>query len=196
MIYLLLFWTFLKIGLFTFGGGYAMIPMITDEVVNIHAWLSETDVINFIAVSESTPGPFAINMATFVGNSQAGILGGVVATFGVVLPSFIIILVVSAFYARFRSSTAVNGFFTAVKPVVAGLITSAYVTVLCAVILPFISLSGFKVGDGVFDYISLILIAILTAVGFIKIKGKKVHPIILILFSAFVGLIVFGVLGL
>ena len=91
MIYLQLFLTFLKIGAFTFGGGYAMIPLIRESVLG-YGWLSEEQILNFIAIAESTPGPIAVNMATFVGASQAGILGALVATLGVVLPSFIIIL--------------------------------------------------------------------------------------------------------
>ena len=86
MIYLELFWTFLKIGAFTFGGGYAMLPLIQAEVLS-HGWMDASSLVDFIAVSESTPGPFAINIATFVGTSQGGVLGGVVATFSVVLPA-------------------------------------------------------------------------------------------------------------
>ena len=91
MIYFDLFFTFLKIGLFTIGGGYAMLPMIREEVSS-HGWLSQSELIDFIAVSESTPGPFAVNIATFVGTRTGGIFGGLCATLGVVLPSFVIIL--------------------------------------------------------------------------------------------------------
>ena len=90
LLILKLFLVFFKIGLFTFGGGYAMIPLIKSEVVT-RGWLLEEEVISFIAISESTPGPFALNMATFIGTSQAGILGALTVTLGVVLPSFIII---------------------------------------------------------------------------------------------------------
>ena len=86
-----LFWVFFRIGLFTFGGGYAMIPMIQDLIVDEYGWVGTEEIMNFIAISESTPGPFAINMATFVGTSQYGILGAIVASFAVILPSFIII---------------------------------------------------------------------------------------------------------
>ena len=94
MIYLELFLTFLKIGAVSFGGGYAMIPLIQDAVVS-NSWLTVEEILNFIAVSESTPGPIAINMATFVGMSQGGLLGAMLSTIGVVLPSFVIILLVS-----------------------------------------------------------------------------------------------------
>ena len=94
MIYLELFLTFLKIGAFTFGGGYAMLPLIQDAVLQ-NKWSTQEEIIDFIAVSESTPGPFAINMATYVGSQTGGVLGAVCATLGVVLPSFIVILIIA-----------------------------------------------------------------------------------------------------
>ena len=108
MIYLELFWTFFLIGAFTFGGGYAMLPLIQIEVVN-KGWLANEAVVNFVAVSESTPGPFAINMATYVGSEMGGILGAACATLGVVMPSFIIILIVAKCYDRFKKSKLVKG---------------------------------------------------------------------------------------
>ena len=95
MIFLELFITFFKIGAFTFGGGYAMLPLIQEEVLS-KGWISAESLVNFIAISESTPGPFAVNMATFVGSAQGGFLGAFLATLGVVLPSFIIILIIAA----------------------------------------------------------------------------------------------------
>ena len=96
MIYLELIWAFFKIGAFTFGGGYAMIPLIQSEVTS-RGWMSTEEILNFIAVSESTPGPFAINMATYIGTETAGFWGAVCATGAVVLPSFIIILIIAKF---------------------------------------------------------------------------------------------------
>ena len=96
---LLLFWTFFKIGLFTIGGGYAMIPMIESEVIS-RGWLTETELFNFLAISESTPGPFAINMATFVGVNEAGIIGGIFTTLGVITPSIIIIILIFKVYEK------------------------------------------------------------------------------------------------
>ena len=106
MILLELFLTFFEIGALTFGGGYAMIPFVREQVL-AHNWLTEEELLNMIAVSESTPGPIAVNMATFVGSEQAGILGSAVATLGVVLPSFIIILVISALLKNFLKYTGV-----------------------------------------------------------------------------------------
>ena len=104
-----LFVSFLKIGAFTFGGGYAMLPLIQAEVKS-HGWLDTAELVDFIAVSESTPGPFAVNISTFVGMRTAGIPGALCATFGVVLPSFLIIILVAKFYEKFRKSSIVQFF--------------------------------------------------------------------------------------
>ena len=124
MIYLELFWTFFKIGLFTFGGGYAMLPLIQSEVLS-HQWMSTADMINFIAVSESTPGPFAVNISSYVGRITAGIGGAACATAGVVLPSFLVILIVAGFYTKFRKSRIVEGALSGLRPAVIGLIAAA-----------------------------------------------------------------------
>ena len=121
MIYLELFLTFLKIGAFTFGGGYAMLPLIQEEVA-AHNWLDSASLVNFVAVSESTPGPFAVNIATYVGAETGGVFGSFCATFGVVLPSFVIILIVAKCFEKFRSSRIVSGCMTGLKPAVIGLI--------------------------------------------------------------------------
>ena len=121
MILFELFITFFKIGLFTFGGGYAMLPLIQDEVA-AHNWIAQEDLINFIAVSESTPGPFAINMATYIGTQMGGLLGGICATLGVVLPSFIIILIVAKIFDKFKNNKYVKGCMSGLKPGALGLI--------------------------------------------------------------------------
>lgn len=181
MIYLTLFWTFFKIGLFTFGGGYAMIPLIQSEVL-AHKWMALEDLINFIAVSESTPGPFAINISTYIGAEMGGILGSVCATFGVVLPSFVIILIVAKIYDRFKESKLVSGAMSGLKPAVIGLIGAAVVSVGINVFFNNgISLDVFKT---VPFYISLVLFL---AMLFLILK-KKLHPIIIICISAAVGI--------
>ena len=109
MIYFKLFLTFFEIGLFTFGGGYAMISLVREKVLTF-GWMTEEELLNMIAVSESTPGPIAINMATFVGSTQGGFLGSLMATLGVVLPSFIIILLISALIRNFLKYKGVQAF--------------------------------------------------------------------------------------
>lgn len=182
MIYLELFWTFFKIGLFTFGGGYAMIPLIQSEVL-AHKWMELSDLVNFIAVSESTPGPFAINISTYIGAEMGGILGSLCATFGVVLPSFVIILIVAKIYDKFRTSKVVSGCMTGLKPAVIGLIGAAVISVGANVFFhDGLSLEVFKT---VPFYISLVLFL---GMLFLILK-KKLHPIIIICISAAVGIV-------
>ena len=202
MIFLQLFWEYFKVGLFTIGGGYAMLPMVT-QIVQRYGWLTEGELINFIGVAESTPGPFAINLATFVGSTVGfnygglgvfgAILGSIVATFAVVLPSLIIIIVVTILFEKFKSSKYVNGALIGIRPVVVGLVLSAVVTVGCKVILPNLKLTAIsKDGFSQFNWISLIIVAAFLPLSQIKIKKKKIHPIFLILASAVVGIVVFG----
>jgi len=188
MIFLTLFLTFFKIGLFTFGGGYAMLPLIQEEVLR-HGWIAEADLINFIAVSESTPGPFAINMATYVGSQVGGdagvwgsLLGSACATLGVVLPSFIVILIVARFYEKYKQSPIVRGCMTGLKPAVVGLIGAAILSVVGEVLFPAgVTLSVFTTPT---FYVSIGIFALTCTLSF----WKKVHPIILIILSAVIGI--------
>lgn len=182
MIYLELFLTFLKIGAFTFGGGYAMLPLIQEEVLS-KGWMELEQLVNFIAVSESTPGPFAINIATYVGSQTAdnGILGAACATLGVVFPSFVIILIVAKIYDKFKNSRTVQGVMTGLKPAVVGLIANAIISIALTVFVPVtFSFAIFKTAE---FYISLVICAVCTVLAF-----KKVHPIIIICLSAVVGI--------
>ena len=185
MIYLKLFLTFFEIGLFTFGGGYAMISLIRDKVLT-YGWLSEEELLNMIAVSESTPGPIAVNMATFVGAEQGGILGSMCATFGVVLPSFIIILLIASILKNFTDNKYFKGFISGVKPVVIALITSTGVMLLVKCI-GFVSLKEFD-----FNPVSSICFAVLTVIyfGYKKLTNKKISTILLIVISAVLGIAV------
>ena len=177
-----LFATFFKIGLFTFGGGYAMLPMMQEAVLEKN-WASEAELINFIAVSESTPGPFAVNMSTYIGTEQAGFFGAFFATLGVVLPSFIIILIVARCYAKFQSSKIVKGCMSGLKPCVVGLIGAAVINIAATVLFPNgISYSAFS---GANIYISLVIFALMAVLAF-----KKVHPILIICMSAAIGIAV------
>jgi len=179
-IFLELFITFFKIGLFTFGGGYAMLPLIQKEVL-AHDWMEIEEIINFIAVSESTPGPFAINCATYVGMETGGVVGAICATLGVVLPSFIVILIVARFYKQFKESKIVSSVMTGLRPAVIGLIGSALVSMILTVFLP----NGFDFGGIV---ISDLLVSLAIAVVMTILVFKKVHPIIIIALSAAAGI--------
>ena len=181
MIYLTLFFTFFKIGALTVGGGYAMLPFIQSEVL-AHGWLTEQQIVNFVAVSESTPGPFAINIATYVGSvaENAGLLGSLCATLGVVLPSFLIILIVAKCYEAFKASKVVGGIMTGLRPAVVGLIASSVLSIGRSVLFPA------EIAPAVFMmpafWISLVLFGVMVVLAF-----KKVNPILLIVISAAVG---------
>lgn len=191
MIFFRLFVTFFEIGLFTFGGGYAMLPLIQDAVLE-HGWVTETEITNFIAVAESTPGPFAINMSTYVGSIMGGqtlgvfgsILGAFCATLGVVLPSFIIILIIARCYEAFKKNRIVKGAMSGLKPAVIGLIGAAVLTVAQSALF-----TVDQSGAVVYDFTSY---SFFCAVGIFAVMAvlafKKVHPILLITMSAVAGI--------
>jgi len=188
MIYLELFWTFFTIGAFTFGGGYAMLPLIQEEVAA--RWsdmISAESMVNFVAVSESTPGPFAVNMATYIGSVMGGPLGSLCATLGVVLPSFCVILIVAKCYERFQNSRIVKGCMVGLKSAVVGMIGGAILSVVMTVFFPAgVTLAVFT--QPAF-YVSAGIFGVMTVLAF-----KKVHPIIIICLSAVAG-IAAGYLG-
>lgn len=183
MIYLTLFLEFFKIGLFCFGGAFGMIPLIRETVVS-HGWLTEEAFYNFVGVCESTPGPIAVNMATYVGSVQGGALGSVAATLGVVLPSFLIILLIAAVLKNLTQNRFFKGFLKGVKPVIIALILSTGL-ILAAKAVGYRSLHEFS-----FDPASLTVLALLTAAyfGAKRIFKKKLSTIVLILLSAALGI--------
>ena len=189
MIFLELFATFFMIGAVTFGGGYAMLPMIQEQVgLRWGHIISQQSMIDFVAVSESTPGPFAINMATYVGSEVGGFFGAFCATLGVVVPSFVIILIVAKCYEKFCNSRTVKGIMTGLKPAVVGLIGSAIAGVFMTVFFP----AGFT--TAVFSYAGFYISAAIFGL-MLLLAFKKVHPILLICLSAGLG-IACGYLGL
>ena len=181
MIYFLLFLTFFKIGAFTFGGGYAMLPLIEDEVIK-NGWMNLEELVDFIAISESTPGPFAINISTYVGSEVAGILGAICATIGVILPSFIIILIVARFYMKFKDNKIVKGAMGGLKPATIGLIAAAVVSIGRSVFFS----NGFYISL-LKDYSFLCSLFIFALILVLVIK--KVNPILLIMLSAILGIL-------
>lgn len=192
MIFLELFLTFFKIGLFTIGGGYAMIPLIESELVHSHGWLNREQVLNIFGISESTPGPFAINTATYVGSlmggetalgTWGGILGAVCATLGVVLPSFIIILIVARFYEKYKQSRIVRGCMSGLKPAAVGLIGAAILKAVGDALIPAGVTLLAAMGRADF-YVTIGIFALTVTLAF----WKKIHPIWLILISATLGI--------
>lgn len=182
MIFFRLFYTFFTIGLFTFGGGYAMLPLIQQKVLE-NGWLSMEELTNFVAVSESTPGPFAINISTYVGAETAGVIGSLCATLGVVLPSFLIILLVAKVYTRFKSSKTVSGAMYGLRAAVVGLMASALWGML-----PTVFFHAEPVGWSAVLRPEFLCTAAIFA-GAVVAALKKVSPIIIIVCSAAAGIL-------
>jgi len=189
MIYFQLFYTFFCIGLFTFGGGYAMIPMIKEQVVG-NGWITEEALTDFIAISEMTPGPFALNISTFVGNTVAGFGGAAVSTIGVILPSLIIITIIAMIMNRFLKNRFVQGALSGVKPIVLSLILST--TIILFVKIVFFSGSSFGKEIKI-DKASFVLFLMLFGFMLIYKKNKKksLNPLWILGLSALFGLILF-----
>lgn len=189
MIYLELFLIFLEIGLVSFGGGYGMISLIREKMLS-NGWLTEEELLNMIAVSESTPGPIAVNMATFVGSSQGGIFGSFVAILGVILPSFVIILIIAAVIRNFLKYKQVNAFLSGVRPIVVGLIVATGLIMLLSKLIGF---SDYHSNVNV-DIPSIIIFAVIISMALIwkKIKKKAISPILMIIISAGLGILVYS----
>lgn len=193
MIYLKLFLTFLEIGAVSFGGGYGMISIVREKVIT-NGWLTESEFLNMIAVSESTPGPIAVNMATFVGSTQGGVLGSVLATAGVVLPAFIIMLLIASLIRNLLKYKGVQAVLGGIRPAVVGLIIATASTMILSSVLGLKTLSGgftLAIPELVKN---LAIFASVVLVGFLhkKIRKKKISPILLILFSGAMGLVLFS----
>lgn len=188
MIFLQLFYTFFKIGLFGFGGGYAMISMIQGEVVTRHEWLSSNEFTDIIAISQMTPGPIGINSATYVGYSAVvnagyshavGILGSTIATVSVVLPSFILMVLISKFFLKYQKHPIITSVFEGLRPGVVGLLAAAALVLMN--------------GENFGTYNWQILTSIVLFAGtFIASYRYKVNPILLIVICGIIGYVTFG----
>lgn len=165
-----LFWAFLKIGTFSFGGGYAMLPFIQKEVVESNGWISMSEFTDIIGISQMTPGPVAINSATFVGYKIDGVLGSIFATLGVVTTSFILVTIISKILNKFKESEVIKGVLLGMRPVLIALIIYAFIDLAKEA------------------YIDLKSIIITLIIGVILLS-KKVHPILVIVIAAVLGLI-------
>ena len=191
MILLKLFATFFEIGLFTFGGGYAMISLVMEKTL-ANGWLTEAELLNMIAVSESTPGPIAVNMATFVGSSQAGILGSAAATLGVVLPSFIIILLISAVMKNFLKYKGVQAFLSGVRPCVVALILGTGISLLLSTLFDFKHITDYTPSADIRG-IAIFAVVLVSSLIYKRVRGKKLSPILVIAISAVLGIILYSI---
>ncbi|MFK2398476.1 chromate transporter [Bacteroides fragilis] len=182
MIYLQLFYTFFKIGLFGFGGGYAMLSMIQGEVVTRYNWVSTQEFTDIVAISQSTPGPIGINAATYVGFAATGsIWGSVIATFAVVLPSFILMLTISKFFLKYQKHPAVEAVFSGLRPAVVGLLASAALVLM--------NVENF--GSPTDDTYTFVISIIIFLVAFIGTKKYHANPILMIIACGIAGLILY-----
>lgn len=184
MIYLDLFWGFLKVGLFSFGGAYGAIPLIKDVVMH-YKWMNEEQLANIIAISESTPGPIMVNLATYVGSTKGGILGSAIATFAVVLPAFFIILLVMFLLQKVLDNPYAQAVLRGLKPCIIGIILATGVSMIVKN-----SVYPLAQNHEIVPFVVAVVLAIVYF-GSERITKKKVSPIMLIIISACLGAIVF-----
>lgn len=180
MLILELFWSFFQVGLFSIGGGLAALPLIQNQVVDLHHWLTLSEFTDLITIAEMTPGPIAINSATFVGTKIAGIPGALIATAGCVLPSCVIVSVLAWIYFKYKDLTVMQGIFSGLRPAVVALIASAGLSVL---ILAIWGEAGFSVKVSSVNPIAVLLFA--TAI--FVLRKWKLNPILVILGSGVIG---------
>ena len=188
MIYLQLFWAFFQIGLFSFGGGYAAVPLIQGLIVEEHKWLEMSQFADLITIAEMTPGPIAVNAATFVGQQMAGIFGAIICSLGCILPSFVIVLALSMLYMKYRSLRTMQGILTGLRPAIVAMIASAGLSLLVLALfdasLFALHLSDFRVVE-----------AVLFCGGLFLLRKLKVGPIPVIFGSGIVGTVIYVLMG-
>lgn len=174
MIYAELFWSFFQIGLLSFGGGYAALPLIQNQVVTIKGWLSLIEFTDVLTISQMTPGPIALNAASFVGTNLAGPLGAIVATLSVVTPSIIIVLTLAWFYFRYRNLSLMQGALSGLRPSVVALIASAGLSILFSVLFGSDTFPPVWSSVGAYPLILFIL-------GFTFVRIRKINPLLIII---------------
>lgn len=184
MIFLRLFYEFFKTGLFAVGGGLATLPFLSD-MAEATGWFTQAQLADMVAVSESTPGPIGVNMATYVGFTTAGIPGAIVATLGLITPSVIVIMVIAVFLRSFRDNRYVSAAFYGLRPASSGLIAAAGISVCGIALLN----TGAGLGLALFNWKALALAAVLLVLTRYVKATKKLHPVVFILFSAVVGIV-------
>ena len=184
MVYLELFWVFFQIGLFSFGGGYAALPLIQNQVVDTYRWLNMNEFADIITISQMTPGPIAINSATFVGTRIAGIGGATVATLGCILPSSAIVLLLSVLYNKYRELNVMQGILDGLHPAIVGLIASAGLSMIVQALWNGGAIS-FRA-----DRIDFIAIALITLC-FVALRKTKMDPVLVMLGAGAIGGVVY-----
>nr|WP_300002865.1 chromate transporter [Tissierella sp.] len=184
MIYIKLFLEFFKIGLFSVGGGLATLPFL-QELVSKYGWITSEELVNMIAISESTPGPIGINAATFVGNNTAGVIGGLIATLGLMMPSIIIIIIIAHYFAKFSEKHIVKSAFYGIRPAVAGLIGAAGFEIAKITLFNF---EKYLINKNLLDFFDIKGIMLFVVMLFLIKKYNK-HPIFYIIGAAVLGIV-------
>lgn len=187
MIYLQLLVSFFQIGIFSFGGGYAALPLIQQQIIENRGWMTPQQFVDVLTISEMTPGPIAVNAATFVGNQVAGIFGGIVATIGVTLPSLIIVLTLAYFYFKYQGIQMVQGVIQGLRPAVVALIASAGLTIFLTAMF---GEGSFPVDIANLNWISVILFLI----GIALLRKTRLGPIQVILLSGVAGIVIYSII--
>lgn len=188
MVYLELFWSFFQIGLFSVGGGYAAMPIIEHQVVELHGWMTMQEFVDIITISQMTPGPIAVNSATFVGIQIAGLPGAIIATLGCIFPSCIIVLTLAWVYSRYRNLSVVQGVLGGLRPAVVAMIASAGLSIL---VLSLWNGAAVSLNPADLDWVSLLLF-----VGALfALRRWKLNPIYAMLACGGVGLVLYLLIG-
>jgi chromate transporter len=189
MIYLEIFLSFFQIGLFSFGGGYAALPLIEAQVLEVHNWLTVEEFADLLTISQMTPGPIAINASTFVGTKIAGLPGAVIATIGCVTPSCIIVLILSYYYFKYKNLSSIQGILKGLRPAVVSLIASAGLSVLMLTIFKTggITLLNMKLSD--INFVGIIIVAISVFI----LRKFKPDPIKVMLGTGVIGVLIYGI---
>jgi len=189
MIYIQLFWSMFQIGLFSIGGGYVAIPLIQHQIVELHGWMTATEFTDVITIAEMTPGPIAINSATFVGIRVAGIPGAIISTLACVLPSCIIVIVLAKIYYKYRNLDTIRYILSGLRPAVVAMIASAGLGII---LLAFFADSAVSFSAANVDYISVVVFAL----GLFILRKWKVNPIYVMGGAGVVGLVTYSMLPL
>lgn len=186
MIYLELLWSFFQIGLFSIGGGYAAMPLIQHQVVDVHPWLTMSQFADIMTIAEMTPGPIAVNSATFVGIQVAGLPGAIIATLGCILPSCVIVMVLAYVYYRFRGLSIVQGILAGLRPAVVAMIASAGISLM---ILSFYGQRSFPANPGNINFISVLIFCI----GLFFLRKWKINPVYIMSCAGMAGILLYSI---
>jgi len=178
-----LFFSFVYIGAFSFGGGLAALPLIQEQIVELHSWMSLSEFTDLISIAQMTPGPIAINSATFVGIRLAGLKGAFVATIGCLLPSILIVSLLAFLYFKYKELNWVKGILAGLRPAVVAMIAAAGVAIFKIAISP--------LANGVINYVAIILFSFVL----VFLRWKKINPIIMLMISGILGIVIYYFIG-